>query len=389
MNKTTDVTISSNSPDDQRTKISWGYISALPSEYLIHFKRGKFSEKTSGQGKTCFKWFNDAVFIIPTTLKELVFEASQLTKDNVDVRIKGMAVYRISEPLRIYKLINWQSRQASEQKLADMIGGMCRSTSKWLVSNMDLAECIRKRKEEIADLLKLEISQVVADNEKGWGVDLVTIHINDVFVVDPDIFQAMQGIFKADKLYENQVAELDAENNLQLKRIANDVFLAERYREKEFQKAKIESELTDQQLDLSRQNDLKKFELEMFRAQEKEKITNFTFEEELKRLRRKKDADLENARINAVCKKVEHDEIAEFREKMISAENQIAPQTIEMRYIEKGLPVIAEAITKNLSGANITVYQQSGEGGGLPVNMIIMEVIEALKKGTLLSRADK
>ena len=95
------------------------------------------------------------------------------------------------------------------------------------------------------------------------------------------------------------------------------------------------------------------------------------------------------ARTNAVCKKAEHDEIAEFREKMISAENQIAPQTIEMRYIEKGLPVIAEAITKNLSGANITVYQQSGEGGGLPVNMIIMEVIEALKKGTLLSRAGK
>lgn len=50
-----DVEVTSSSPDDPRLKKRWGYIAALPSEYLIHFRRGKLNEKTSGQGGSCFK----------------------------------------------------------------------------------------------------------------------------------------------------------------------------------------------------------------------------------------------------------------------------------------------------------------------------------------------
>ena len=102
-----EVEIMSSSPDDQRLNKKWGYITALPSEYLIHFKKGRLSEKSSGQGAVCFKWPRDTIFIIPTSLKEIAFQANQLTADNVDVRIRGMAVYRISDPLKIYKLINF------------------------------------------------------------------------------------------------------------------------------------------------------------------------------------------------------------------------------------------------------------------------------------------
>ena len=60
-----DIEVTTSSPDDPRLRKRWGPVAAFPSEYLIHFRRGRLSEKTSGQGARCFKWWNDTTFIIP------------------------------------------------------------------------------------------------------------------------------------------------------------------------------------------------------------------------------------------------------------------------------------------------------------------------------------
>jgi flotillin len=110
-----DVEVTSSSPDDHRIRKPWGYIAAYPHEYLIHFRRGRLSNRTSGQGARCYKLPADTVFIIPTSLKEIVFQANQLSADNVDVRIRGMAIYRIADPLRIYTMLNFSDRQRARR----------------------------------------------------------------------------------------------------------------------------------------------------------------------------------------------------------------------------------------------------------------------------------
>ncbi|MEN8215199.1 MAG: SPFH domain-containing protein [Pseudomonadota bacterium] len=115
---------------------------------MIHFRKGQLHEKNSGQGATCFKRPRDTVFIIPTSLKEIVFQANQLSADNVDLRIRGMAIYRIKNPMQIHTMLNFSNRQQAEDKLARMIGDLCRSRSKWLVANMGVEECMRKRKKD-------------------------------------------------------------------------------------------------------------------------------------------------------------------------------------------------------------------------------------------------
>ena len=236
-----DIEVTTSSPDDPRLKKRWGQVAAFPSEYLIHFRRGRLSEKTSGQGARCFKWWNDTTFIIPTSLKEIIFEANQLTRDNVDVRIRGMAVYRISDPMKIYKLINFSHRQSAEEKLARMIGDMCRSTSKWLVANMNVDECIRKRKEDIADALKQEVSNVVSDSQSGWGVEIVTIDIQDVFIQDEEIFDAMQMLFKTEKIRESKLAQMETERNLEMRRLEQEREIAENRKTTELDKTRIDN----------------------------------------------------------------------------------------------------------------------------------------------------
>ncbi len=278
-----DIEVTSSSPDDPRLKKKWGYISALPSEYLIHYRNGKFSEKTSGQGACCFKWFRDNTFIIPTSLKEIVFEANQLTNDNVDVRIRGMAVYRINNPLKIYERINFSNRQSAEEKLARMIGDMCRSTTKWLVANMKVDECIRKRKEDIADALKAEVSRVVGDEKNGWGVEIVTIDIQDVYIQDAEIFHALQMMFKADKIRESKLAQMEMERTVEIRTLEKDLELAEHRKNTELNKSRIEAEVQKQKMETQKSIEIGKLENERELAEHRKntEILKSNIEEEL------------------------------------------------------------------------------------------------------------
>ncbi|XXU07553.1 hypothetical protein WMF40_46840 [Sorangium sp. So ce854] len=51
----------------------WGRVSAKPSEYLIHMRRGQL-RPTSGQGASCFKLPGDSVAVVPTTVQKLAVE---------------------------------------------------------------------------------------------------------------------------------------------------------------------------------------------------------------------------------------------------------------------------------------------------------------------------
>src|SRR5262249_4676712 len=68
--------------DPEKTK-RWGVVTAKPSEFLVHVRRGRVLERTSGQGASCFKWPWDATAIIPTSLQRLMFRADQVTIEKI------------------------------------------------------------------------------------------------------------------------------------------------------------------------------------------------------------------------------------------------------------------------------------------------------------------
>lgn len=366
----------------------WGFISALPSEYLIHFRKGNIHKKNSGQGSICFKRPRDTIFIIPTSLKEIIFQANQLTADNVDVRIRGMAVYRISDPLKIYKLINFSNRARAEEKLAKMIGDMCRSTAKWLVANMEIGECMRKRKEEIADSLRQEVSQVVADAEKGWGVEIITIDIQDVYIQDEEIFSAMQMLFKADKLKESKMAELEMQENLSLKKLESDKILANHRKENELNKAQIEAEIRDEQIKLNRQNEEKQFELDQYRVEQNESIANYKLKQDIEKEKERMKWELEKTQQEVEKQKMLNDEELKALREKIKVENTITPVSLEKNFIENALPEIAKVVSQNMRDVKMNIMQQDGQGGNSPFYFILMELMQILKDRNAIVRSE-
>lgn len=400
-----DIKVTSNSPDDSRLKKSWGHITALPSEYLIHFCKGKLNEKTSKQGGSCFKWIGDTVFIIPTSLKEIIFQANQLTKDNVDVKIRGMVVYRISNPLQIYKLINFSNRQRAEEKLARMIGDMCRSTAKWLVANMQVEECIRKRKEEIAEALRKETSVIVNDEQTGWGVEIVTIDIQDVFIQDEEIFTAMQSLFKSKKINESKLAQMEMERNVEVNQLEQESEIAEHRKTTEIHKGKLQAEVENEKLEientiqikklekqtqlseyqkqaqlneakqkaeieqekvkLQQQNEIEKFNLEKYQVEQNEALENYKFEQQMLRQEKENQEELTKAK-----------QEVELLKQRIEAENSISKTNLEKHFIEYALPVIAETMAQHMKDVKIQMYQQEGQS---PFSFLLNDIVNIVK----------
>jgi hypothetical protein len=181
----------------------WGFVTAKPSEFLVHVRGGRVLTGSSGQGASCFKWPWDAVSVIPTSLQRLQFRADQVTAEKVGVEVMGLAVYRIAEPLLAFRVLNFSYPERAQEKLEETLSGMFVGAVRRLVANLTLEDCLQKRKSALGEELLREIAPVVGgrgapedSTEAGWGVVIDTIEIQEVRVLSEKVFSAMQAPFR-------------------------------------------------------------------------------------------------------------------------------------------------------------------------------------------------
>jgi flotillin len=208
-------------PEEDPEKMKkWGLISARPSEFLIHMRRGRVRE-VSGQGASCFKFPGDAVAIVPTSVQRLQFTADQVSSEKVGVSVTGLAVYRIVDPLVAFRMLNFSFPERASEKLQDLLREMFVGAARRLVANLTIEECLTKRKEGIATELMREIAPVVSgrgrlddSTDAGWGVVIDTIEIQDVRVLSATVFENMQARFRREQERQAREAELAKERFL-------------------------------------------------------------------------------------------------------------------------------------------------------------------------------
>lgn len=207
-------------PEEDPEKMKkWGFISARPSEFLIHMRRGQVIR--SGQGASCFKWPWDSVAVVPTTVQRLQFVADQITSEKVGVQVTGLAVYRISDPLIAFRMLNFSYPERAQQKLEELLVEMFVGAARRLVANLTVDACLSRRKEGIATELMKEIAPVVAGSgrtddrtHKGWGVVLDTIEIQDVRVLSDTVFANLQAGYRNEQERKAKEAELLRERSV-------------------------------------------------------------------------------------------------------------------------------------------------------------------------------
>ncbi|ATB32253.1 SPFH domain-containing protein [Melittangium boletus] len=243
--------------EDPEKMKKWGLITARPSEFLIHMRRGRVRD-VSGQGASCFKLPGDAVAIVPTSVQRLRFTADQVTSEKVGVQVTGLAVYRIVDPLVAFRMLNFSFPERAQEKLRELLGEMFVGAVRRLVANLTVEECLTRRKEGLATELMREIAPVVSgrgrledSTDTGWGVVLDTIEIQDVRVLSDTVFANMQARYRQEQERVAREAELakerfirreeaEVERQIALTRLATEEEVRHKRQEAEEQ-AKLES----------------------------------------------------------------------------------------------------------------------------------------------------
>jgi len=316
--------------DPEKTK-KWGWISARPSEFLVHMRRGKLMP-SSGQGASCFKWPGDSVAIVPTTIQKLRFTADQVTSEKVGVEVTGLAVYRIAEPMIAFRMLNFSFPERAQEKLEEMLVEMFVGAARRLVANLAVEECLVRRKEGIAQELMREIAPVVSgagrledDTDKGWGVVIDTIEIQDVRVLSSAVFSNMQARFRQEQEQKAREASLQTERAIKQveAEASRTIELTKLQAEYEIKTRRQESSEQARLSEISSESRVSEARLVQERAAEERKIAvereiklaKLAAELELKQ--RKQTAD-EHARIEELAAQ------AKFNEARINHERQMA-----------------------------------------------------------------
>ncbi len=378
----------------------WGFVTARPSEYLIHVRRGRIRRRTTGQGASCFKWPWDAVAIVPTTVNRLQFVADQVTRERVGVQVTGLAVYRIARPEIAFTMLNFSFAERASEKLAEIMREMFVGATRRHVANLTIEDVMTRRKEAIAAEVMRELDPVLRgrgrpddDTDQGWGVVLDSVEIQDVRVMSERVFADMQAGFRAELAARARAAELataqdtaerEAASRRAIERARVEADSATRRMRAlaESEAAAIELEEERRRAELIAETERAAFLRDQARAAERREAE--LIEEEAARRKAELDAQLrdrlrrQELELERLTAELANVRLAAQR----SIENTISDDRIRLALVERALPKMAEALGQGLADVRVT---QIGTSTSDPVAMFGGALASVLELGRTIT----
>ncbi|MGB1016987.1 MAG: SPFH domain-containing protein, partial [Nannocystaceae bacterium] len=350
--------------DPEKTK-PWGFVTAKPSEYLIHVRRGQVRRRSTGQGASCFKWPWDSVAIIPTTINRLQFAADQVTREKVGVEVTGLAVYRIVEPELAFRMLNFSFAERASEKLAAILREMFIGATRRLVANLTVEDVFTRRKEAIGSELMSELAPIMEgvgrDEDTtscGWGVVLDTVEIQNIRILSEAVFRDMQAKFRAELAMRAREAELDSTQEIATREAAS---------ARQVEEAKLSSEAATRQLRAEAES--RSTEIEVREASRREALASQAREAKFARIQAEKLAELrfqatlaqekaqqqEKARIETLAR---DQRILQANREVLEARHQQSKREVELEAELELLRLQAELQRKETGSAATMIREQ-------------------------------
>jgi hypothetical protein len=382
-------------------------------------RRGRIRRRTTGQGASCFKWPWDSVAIIPTTINRLQFTADQVTLEKVGVQVAGLAVYRIVEPEITFRMLNFSFAERAGEKLAGILREMFVGATRRHVANLTVEQAITRRKDAIASELMAELAPVMRgqgqaedSTQRGWGVVLDTVEIQDVRVLSESVFRDMQAEFRSQLALRARQAELvrakeiatqeaasardidearitaDAatrELRAQAESRATEIELGEEGKREALRAAREESARLAA---LAREQRIAAAERELLDARHHNALREVELDGELGRARLSRDAELrERESVASEAIRRRELELERLAGEMSAAmqrlqkdiDNTVSDDRIRMALVEQALPAMAAAFAQQFQEARFTQIGQIGDGGADPASMVARGLAQALE----------
>lgn len=343
----------------------WGRVTADANEFLIQMRAGRVVR--AGQGLSCFKWPSDSVAVVPTSIAKLGFVADQVTVEKVGVEIRGLAVYRIAEPLLAYRMID-----LDRGSLTDILREMFVGATRRIVASLTLDACITHRKDQIASALVEEIAPILAGTGRaddagagGWGVVLDTIEIQDVRVLSEEVFARLQAPYREKLGLEALLAE---------ERVTKERALIERERRRAEELARREL-MAEEEARIAHE----RRRAEEARAHE-DALAERRLEADLSRARRKAEADRERASIELAARREKAETKAAVIRLRRAAFDDLSEARLREIMLTETMPEIAHAFRGTFDRVHLTTTNGPGDLFGF-VSAGVDHVLAATSRG--------
>ena len=155
------------------------YLKAPPTTYVLHYKNGKVKREGAGLSFLYYRP-TSTVVMVPAASADVPFVFNEVTRDFQDVTIQGQLTYRVVEPKRLAKLLDFsveasgRYRSDDPTKLEDRLVHATNMLARGVIGRLTLREALAA-----SDALVREIGQglTVAEAVTMLGVEPLGVAI--------------------------------------------------------------------------------------------------------------------------------------------------------------------------------------------------------------------
>jgi hypothetical protein len=185
-----------------------------PTEYVIHFQRGKV--KREGRGLSFFYWMpTSSIVSVPVASSDISFVFQLLTSDFQTVTVQGQLTYRVAEPRKLAELLNFTVNPAhvyvssDPDKLAQRLVNETQTAAATAVAQLPLRDALRSADAIGAALIAgLRTSESV----RMLGIEPVRVSVTNV-TPTPEMGRALEAESRERLNQEADMAIYSRRNN--------------------------------------------------------------------------------------------------------------------------------------------------------------------------------
>jgi hypothetical protein len=347
-----------------------------PSEFLVVAERGRLVSR--GAAASRFLPRRTAWAKVPGDQQEARFEMTQETRDGIPLRFKGSAIMRIVRPQAAAQLFDFTAPEGLAA-MKTLACNACLGELRDRVSHMTMQECIEERKTTLTEAVRTALEALVGGEDGGWGVELDSVLVAQVFIVDQDLRKQLEAETRGRIRSASDLAELSARESVELAKIATARRVQQESLATEKQKIALDREKHALQTEAEREKDA----LQVRAEREKHALQA---EAERERIEMDKPVQLARFRNRLEVLQAEKEALALERQvEEIGAAKDLIRKRAEHEMRREILPIeqaplIAESASRLFQGTRLSLY--GGDGGLMGAVEPVLDALADALRGT-------
>ena len=178
-------------------------VQSKPNEFLVVGRRGKLRDLGLGSSAVVWPW--TSFVTVSAARREAPFELTQETRDGIPLRMKGVIVYRVVDPVAVAARFDFSGD--GHAAVASLLAHVALGELRAVATLMTMQECIEQRKTVLTGAVASALTALVAGGD-SWGLALEVVQVAQVFIVDVELRRKLEAEVRSQLSTRSALAEI-------------------------------------------------------------------------------------------------------------------------------------------------------------------------------------